>query len=217
MTTSSFIKTSLPYYIFSLLILLASNHCLAGTHKQRIQGYNKIKLKVANGLERPKVGEASFKDKVRIGLRLTVYEPVSKKTSGTSMKVSRVLRHTLRAKVLTPNHFYIDKLHVQTTPIKWNRINGNYGVKITFFSKFGKNGEVEEKLGSLTVKGILKGKNGLFILHGIGKTTFKDKFSKPKLSVVAGYNPLAPKEKLAKRVSPKENQPQHGFPKSQKN
>ena len=34
---------------------------------------------------------------------------------------------------------------------------------------------------------------------------FKDKFSKPMLGVVAGYNPVAPKEKLAKRSQVKEN------------
>ena len=217
MTTSSFIKKPLPYYIFSLLILLASNHCLAGTAKPSIKGYNDAKLKVANGINNHKSGEASFKDKVRIGLRLTIFEPGSKRTSTTKVKVSRVLRHTLRAKVLTPNHFYIDKLHVQTTPITWNRINGNYGVRITFFSKFGANGEVEEKLGSMVVRGTLKGKDGLFILHGMGKATFKDKFSKPLLSVVAGYHPVAPKDKLAKRSQAKENSPRRDFPKFQKN
>ncbi|NRA45990.1 MAG: hypothetical protein HRU09_13645 [Oligoflexales bacterium] len=217
MTTFSFTTRPLPYYIFSLFVLLASHHCLASNQKPTIKGFNETKLKVANSLAKPNIVETSFKDKVRIGLRLTMYEPVSHQVSGSSMKVSRVLRHTLRAKVLTPNHFYIDNLHVQTTPIKWNRINGNYGVKISFFSKYGNGGEVEEELGSLIVRGNLKGKDGLFILHGLGKATFKDKFSKPKLSVVAGYNPMRPKDKLAKRSLIKGNLRPHDFRGPQKN
>ena len=217
MTTCSFTKIPLSYYIYSGLIFLASCHCMAGTKKPKISGFNESKLTVANSLASHQSSETSFKDKVRIGLRLTMYEPVSSHVTGQNMKVSRVLRHTLRAKVLTQNHFYIDNLHVQTTPIKWNRVNGNYGIKITFYSKFGTTGEVEEKLGSLIVRGTLKGKDGLFILHGLGKATFKDKFSKPKLGVVAGYNPLEPKEKLAKRTLPKGSLRPHDFPRPQKN
>lgn len=215
MTTSSFSTTPVYHYIFTSLILLVSHDCLADGQKPEIKGFNQDKLEIANSLANPKKKSASFKDKVRIGLRLTVFDPITQNSTGPKMKVSRVLRHTLRAKVLTPNHFYIDKFHLQTTPIKWNRINGNYGVRITFYSKFGRNGEVEEELGSLVVKGNLKGKDGLYILHGVGKETFKDKFGKPKLGVVAGYKPFDQKKKLAKSTRVKRSSPQHDFPKPQ--
>ena len=134
-------------------------------------------------------------EQVRFGVRLTIFEEHVKEK-----KIKEVIQHTLRAKMLSPNHFYIKKYHIETIPLEWNEQNKYYSLKVVVFKRLGKNGLVEEHLGSLKLKGHLKGQASPYLFASFAKAVFKSKTGQVKATLIAGYKP-APNKSSQKRIA----------------
>lgn len=127
---------------------------------------------------------------VRIGLKMTPYQPVTVKTKeGKSVMKSQpagTLQHTLRARIERTNHFYFGDWHVETIPEAWSRESMKYRVKLRFFKRFGEGKDLEEMVGSTTVQGTLEGKNYLYAMNGQVSNQFKNRNGDIVLAVVVG-------------------------------
>ena len=144
--------------------------------------------------------------KVRFGLKIIL---PGRDTGLERSTGSRIKRYTLRAAALKTNHFYFGKWHIVTTPKSWNRHNRNFSMGLAFFQLYGRNQEVEEKLGTMTLRGVLKGSESPYILEGVARQIFKNKHGSMVAEVVAGYQASAGKELATKPetgASPRERQ-----------
>lgn len=189
------------YYIWFLVLFMPLNETTGKSINSKTYFWGK-QLQVNNAIELPSDFNRSNNDhasKVRIGLKLSIYRPKKQSVHGPVMAISQILRHTLRAQLLQANHFYFDRFHIETKPLKWNKTSQRYRVNLTVYSRFGPKGEVEEKLGELSLQGVLKGQNGLYVLHGIGHRIFKNKFGKPLLGIAAGYKLAKARDKIARK------------------
>jgi len=132
--------------------------------------------------------------RVRIGLRLTPYKKIiTRQLNGkidTRYIEAQALRHTLRARLNEPNHFYLGDWHVETVPTKWTKQTGHYEVQVRISERYGPYGQLEEDLGSIKLTGKLEEQERTIdVLVGVARQRFRDKFGNPKLDVIAGYLP----------------------------
>ena len=134
--------------------------------------------------------------RVRIGLRLTPFKRVG--TEGRDGTVDQrfvpmePLRHTLRARLNAPNHFFVGDYHVESKPLKWVKKSRRYEVQLDVYRRYGAFGQLEEFLGSVDLNGVLDEQEAkVFVLYGVARTRLRDKFGNPILDVVAGFQPGA--------------------------
>ena len=147
--------------------------------------------------------------RVRIGFQLTPYEVVTSQDKHGALVQRHLpkspMKHTLRARLDRPNHFYVQDFHVQTTPLSWVSQTKRYKVRVDVSKRYGK-GKVEEPVGSLVLTGTLRsaGKKGLWVLHGIRSTRLKDKMGAPLADLQVGHQTEEPQKAWANkgRVSP---------------
>jgi hypothetical protein len=134
--------------------------------------------------------------RVRIGLRLTPFKKVTtrNKDATTSSRFIPIepIRHTLRARLNKPNHFFIGEWHIETKPVTWIKKTRKYQVQLSVHRRFGAFGQLEDFVGNVTLDGVLdEGENNVHVLLGVARQRLRDKFGHPVLDVVAGFAPGA--------------------------
>lgn len=135
--------------------------------------------------------------RVRIGLRLTPFKKMASRgqdgQSATHYLPMEPLRHTLRARLNKPNHFFVGDYHVETKPLKWVRKSRRYEVQLDLYRRYGAFGQLEEFVGSVSLNGVLEEQeDNVFVLLGTARQRFRDKFGNPVIDLVAGFQPGAP-------------------------
>lgn len=173
--------------IFYPAITTADNDPL---HEQKNRSYL-MQNHVENKAISPEEAEHA---KVRIGLKIKEKSEI----------MQEELKHVLRASAMKSNHFYIGPWHILSKPREWNRHHRAFSIELTFFRLFGKNHEVEEKAGSLTIRGRLYGDKSPYTLHGVTHEMFKDKQGKIMAEITAGYHP-GKNESMASSQSSRNN------------
>lgn len=146
---------------------------------------------VQNNVSAEKSGKNSPRmAQVRIGLKLTPYQPMAVKgRDGKTTLMPQALatiQHTLRARIERVNHFYFGDWHVETIPEAWSRETMKYRVKLRFYKRYGAGKDLEEMVGHTIVQGTLEGKNYLYGLKGNVNTQFKNRRGEPVLAVAIG-------------------------------
>jgi hypothetical protein len=134
--------------------------------------------------------------RVRIGLRLTPFKKVTtrQKDGSTSSRFIPIepIRHTLRARLNKPNHFFIGEWHIETKPVTWIKKTRKYQVQLSVHRRFGAFGQLEDFVGNVTLDGVLdEGDDNVHVLLGVARQRLRDKFGHPILDVVAGFAPGA--------------------------
>ncbi|MBM4252579.1 MAG: hypothetical protein FJ146_11460 [Deltaproteobacteria bacterium] len=132
--------------------------------------------------------------RVRIGLKLIPYKKIiTRQLNGkidSRYLQAGAMRHTLKARLNEPNHFYLGDWHIETVPTKWTKQTGHYEVQLRIAERFGPYGQLEEDRGSLTLSGKLEEQErSIDVLVGVARQRFRDKFGNPQLDVIAGYLP----------------------------
>ena len=135
--------------------------------------------------------------RVRIGLRLTPFKKLLGKQKEGAPETHYVpmepLRHTLRARLNKPNHFFVGDYHVETKPLKWVRKSRRYEVQLDLYRRYGAFGQLEEFIGSVNLNGVLEEQEDkVFVLLGTARQRFRDKFGSPVIDLVAGFQPGGP-------------------------
>lgn len=144
--------------------------------------------------ESPSLAPVAVPAQVRIGVKLTPFRQIVTKGMDGKSQVQHVaevaLKHTLRARLNKVNHFYVGTYHLETRPLKWERESKHYEVQITIYRQFGRDSEVEETIGALTVSGELMPQgDSIYVLGGSAYKRFRDKFNAPVIDVAAGLSP----------------------------
>ena len=134
--------------------------------------------------------------RVRIGLRLTPFKKVTTRnkdgTASNRFVPVEPIRHTLRARLNKPNHFFIGEWHIETKPITWIKKTRKYQVQLSVHKRFGAFGQLEDFVGNVTLDGVLdEGDDNVHVLLGVARQRLRDKFGHPVLDVVAGFAPGA--------------------------
>lgn len=156
-------------------------------------------IALKNHIERNQLNpEKSEHAKIRIGLKITEFTHEKNQFNPSQETVSGIKRHTLRAGALKSNHFYLGSWHIVTKPMGWNRHNGSFTMQITFYKQYGPKNEVEEKTGSLILKGTLKGTQSPYILHGMSRNVFRNAQNLKIADITAGFYIPEKKENVAK-------------------
>ena len=124
---------------------------------------------------------------VRIALTLTLYKKQTQIKAKDTYTALPAEKFTLRAALDRSNHYYLDKWHLVTRPLSWAKQTRKYQTTITIFRRFGKNNEVEEKIGSVVANGTLKTYSEFYVLQNFQQKIFKDKAGNPKLHAVVGF------------------------------
>jgi hypothetical protein len=137
--------------------------------------------------------KATAPARVRIGLKLTPFNKVVNITKGkknTQFVPENILRHTLRARLNKVNHFFVSDFHIETRPLSWIKKNRKYKLRLNIYRRYGAFGQLEEKVGSMDIAGILEEQDkNIFILYGSNAKRLRNKFGQPVLDIVAGYRP----------------------------
>lgn len=182
---------------FCLLSLAMASKILAEIPDPSTNHIKSFALK--NHIERNQLNPAKSENaKVRIGLKITEYTREKNQFNQSQETVSGIKRHTLRAGALKSNHFYLGSWHIVTKPMSWNRHNGSFTMQLTFYKQYGPKNEVEEKTGSLILKGTLKGTESPYILHGMSRKLFKNAQNHKMADITAGFYIPEKKESVAK-------------------
>lgn len=144
--------------------------------------------------------------RVKVPLKMTVYEPIVVKNQEGIRRVEHkalaAIRYNFKATIDRSNHFYVNDYHVETIPQKWDSVTKDWTVEVNFFRRYGEGQELEEAVGSMTVRGKLDGARRLYTLQGKAKHTFNDKSGKPLLSVEMDSLHLGEKGNIARRDTP---------------
>ena len=100
---------------------------------------------------------------------------------------SKPISHVLRARMEQSNDFYVGDWRVQTIPVRWLRGTNQYQVKLEVFRRYGEAGQLEESMGHTILTGILEPQaDGLFLIKGTARRSFRDRSGKPLLDFEAG-------------------------------
>jgi hypothetical protein len=103
---------------------------------------------------------------------------------------SKPVSHVLRARMEQSNDFYVGDWRVQTIPVRWLRHSNQYQVKIEVFRRYGEAGQLEESMGHTLLTGILEPQaDGLYLINGAARRSFRDREGKPLLDFEAGQPP----------------------------
>jgi hypothetical protein len=143
--------------------------------------------------------KANAVPRVRIGLRLTPFNKVMtrEKDGKVSSRFvpSEPLRHTLRARLNQPNHFFVGEWHIESKPLKWVQKSRRYEVRLSIYRRYGAFGQLEENVGYVDLAGVLdEQENNVHVLIGVARARLRDKFQNPLLDVVAGFAPGTTKQ-----------------------
>lgn len=160
-------------------------------------------------------GDSSFTDvvqladdaiRVKVPLKMTVYEPIVVKNQEGVRRIEHkalaAIKYNFKSTIDRTNHFYVSDYHIETIPQKWDSATKNWTVEVNFFRRYGEGQELEEAVGSLTVRGKLDGARRLYTLQGKAKQTFNDKTGKPLLSVEMDSLQSPEKGNIARRDTP---------------
>ncbi|MCY4379979.1 MAG: hypothetical protein OXC40_00180, partial [Proteobacteria bacterium] len=111
------------------------------------------------------------------------------------------IKKTLRAHLERPNHFIVGPYHIETIPLRFQRKDHRYMIRLSFTERFGKREHIEKHLGYLDVEGILlkqkptpASKQSLYLLIGQATKNFFNNSSEPTTHVTVGFpgnNPLS--------------------------
>ncbi|MDE3269725.1 MAG: hypothetical protein OYH77_05530 [Pseudomonadota bacterium] len=134
--------------------------------------------------------------KVRIALTLATFQKqtVKKKTSYHKLPAQK---YTLRVALERSNHIYLDDWHIVSEPLSWSRYTGKYKTSLMFYRRFGKNKDIEEKVGTILVGGVLKPFKQFYVLQNHQHALFKDKKGNPLLNVMLGFS--GDRQRIAKK------------------
>lgn len=148
--------------------------------------------------------KASVVPRVRIGLRMTPFSKVVTKerdgTTSTRFVPGEPLRHTLRARLNQPNHFFVGDWHIESKPTKWVKKSRRYEVRLSVYRRYGAFGQLEENVGHIDLAGVLDEQEpNVHVLLGVARTRLRDKFQNPLVDIVAGFAPGANAAASAKR------------------
>ena len=95
--------------------------------------------------------------KVRIALTLATFQKQAGKKKGEhSYHKLPDQKYTLRVALERQNHVYLDDWHIVSKPLSWSRYTGKYKTYLMLYRRFGKNKDIEEKVGTIVVSGVLK-------------------------------------------------------------
>ena len=180
-------------FVFSILLVSigseqvsAKNNMTSGTRWQTPSNQDTSRITL-----QPKKAKAPAR--VRLGLKLTPFHKVVNIIKGkkhAQFVPDNVLRHTLRARLNKINHFFVSDFHIETKPLKWIKKNRRYKLRLTIYRRFGSFGQLEEKIGSMDLAGVLEEQDqNIFILYGSAAKRLRDKFGHPVLDIVAGFRP----------------------------
>lgn len=160
-------------------------------------------------------GDSSFTDvvqltddavRVKVPLKMTVFESIVVKNDEGIRRIEQKaltpIKYNFKATIDRTNHFYVSDYHVETVPVKWDAGSKNWTVEVNFFRRYGEGQELEEAVGSLTVRGQLEGARRLFTLQGKAKQTFNNKQGKPLLMVEMDSLRTLEKGNIARRETP---------------
>ena len=127
--------------------------------------------------------------RVRIGVKLTPFQlkAGTKNAKKPQFVKAQTVRQTLRARIDRENHFFVGDWHIQTKPVTWVKRSRSFTVRMDVYRRYGAFGQLEEKVGSLDVKGVLhRQDSNLYVLKGASRKRFRNKFGHPILDLVAG-------------------------------
>jgi hypothetical protein len=159
-------------------------------------------------------GDSSFTDvsfaddavRVKVPLKMTLFESIVVKgkegTRRIEHKALAPVKYNFKATIDRTNHFYVSGYHVETVPLKWDHDTKFWTVEVNFFKRFGEGQELEEAVGSMTVRGSLEGARRLYVLKGQAEQVFNDKLSKPLLKVEMDSQASKEKGSIARRQTP---------------
>lgn len=144
--------------------------------------------------------------RVKVPLKMTVFESIVVKNDEGIRRIEQKaltpIKYNFKATIDRTNHFYVSDYHVETVPVKWDAGSKNWTVEVNFFRRYGEGQELEEAVGSLTVRGQLEGARRLFTLQGKAKQTFNNKQGKPLLMVEMDSLRTLEKGNIARRETP---------------
>lgn len=133
------------------------------------------------------VGEPPEVARVRVPLRLTFFEQVVVKGEDgirrMEYKPLTPKRYTFKATINRANHFYVSDWHVESVPTRWDRDSKSWEVDVKFYKRYGEEQELEEYVGTMSIKGVLQGKDMLYTLEAKGQQKFRNKGGNPLLLV----------------------------------
>ena len=133
---------------------------------------------------------------VRIALTLATFQKQAGKKGNTYSKMPEQ-NYTLRVALERANHIYLDDWHIVSQPLFWSRYTGKYKTSLMIYRRFGKNKDVEEKVGTVRVSGVLKAYKEFYVLQNYQRKLFRDRSSNPLLHVVLGF--AADRQHIAKK------------------
>ena len=133
---------------------------------------------------------------VRIALTLTTFQKQVGKKGNTYRKMPKQ-EYTLRVALGRTNHIYLDDWHIVSQPLFWSRYTDKYKTSLMIYRRFGKNKDVEEKVGTVRISGVLKAYEEFYVLQNYQRKLFRDRSGKPLLHVVLGFT--ADRQRIAKK------------------
>ena len=150
-------------------------------------------------------GDASQMDelpRVRIRLKLKPYAEINFRTVDGKIihknQEEKAIEHVLRARLESVNHFHVQNFHIESIPIRWHRESQQYSVQLNIYKKFGDDSELEEKIGSTRIDGILEQQSPkLFSLVANKEASFVSVTGEKQLTLVAGSSPRDERTKNA--------------------
>lgn len=136
--------------------------------------------------------------KVRIALTLATFQKQAGKKKGEySYHKLPEQKYTLRVALERQNHVYLDNWHIVSKPLSWSRYTGKYKTYLMIYRRFGKNKDIEEKVGTIVVSGVLKAYQEFYVLQNYQRKLFKDSQGNPLLHTVLGFS--ADRKRIAKK------------------
>ena len=134
--------------------------------------------------------------RVRLKVQVTDYERLLVRQSNGEMKHAfkprKPFGHNLRARIEKVNHFYLGRWHIETQPLSWSKELNVLRMRLKFYKTYGSSQDVEERVGSVLVKGSLKGKDFLYSFTGSKNIQFKNKLGQPIADISVGPPKSAP-------------------------
>lgn len=159
-------------------------------------------------------GESTFTDvqlsedavRVKVPLKMTLFESIVVKNNEGIRRIEQKalapIKYNFKATIDRSNHFYVSDYHVETVPVKWDASNKFWTVEVNFFKRYGEGQELEEAVGSMTLRGQLDGARRLYTLKGRAKQTFNNKQGKALLTVEMDSLQTPEKGNIARRETP---------------
>lgn len=147
--------------------------------------------------------------RVRLAIKLVNYRKFLVRNDYSKLKEMfrpiKPIKHHLRARIEKANHFYIDKWHIETVPMRWNRKSKNLTMKLRFYKQYGNKNKLEEAIGSTIISGHLKGQGHLYSFIGSKKIKFSNILGHPMLDVEVG-SPIKSSSNISDSLKKKADQ-----------